>query len=277
MNIIYEPRGKAGEYSPLAANIYSGCDHMCKYCYVKAMPYQKTVADDANPVPRKGLLAALEKDLKRNRINDQLFLCFTGDPYCRADVEHKTTRRVLELLLAYQVPTAILTKAGTRCLRDLDLFKRFEVLKVGATLTFTEEKDSRFWEPNAAPPADRLEALVQLHEAGVMTWASLEPVIDPGQTLEIIRDAHPFVDQFKLGKLNHHPLKDEINWRRFGLEAVTLLRDTGRPFYVKKDLQKFVPGLTAVESDMAALFLKRQSAGRGSRGSRAGEVQAELF
>ena len=34
--VVYEPRGKAREYSPLAANLYSGCSHQCKYCYAPA-------------------------------------------------------------------------------------------------------------------------------------------------------------------------------------------------------------------------------------------------
>ena len=33
MSLIYEPKGKAREYSPLALNVYSGgCDHACRYC-----------------------------------------------------------------------------------------------------------------------------------------------------------------------------------------------------------------------------------------------------
>jgi DNA repair photolyase len=37
MTIIYEPTGKAREYSPLAANLYSGCDHNCDFCFVPSI------------------------------------------------------------------------------------------------------------------------------------------------------------------------------------------------------------------------------------------------
>ena len=30
---IYQPRGKAGEYSPWAVNFYNGCPCACSYCY----------------------------------------------------------------------------------------------------------------------------------------------------------------------------------------------------------------------------------------------------
>ena len=35
-SVIYEPKGKAGEYSKLAANIYNGCGHGCEYCFAPA-------------------------------------------------------------------------------------------------------------------------------------------------------------------------------------------------------------------------------------------------
>ena len=33
MSVIYEPRGRAKEYSPYALNLYLGCMHGCRYCY----------------------------------------------------------------------------------------------------------------------------------------------------------------------------------------------------------------------------------------------------
>ena len=36
MSIIYEPKGKAREYSPLAVNLYRGCSHGCLYCYANS-------------------------------------------------------------------------------------------------------------------------------------------------------------------------------------------------------------------------------------------------
>jgi DNA repair photolyase len=36
MNVVYEPRGRAREYSGLACNLYRGCTHGCRYCYAPA-------------------------------------------------------------------------------------------------------------------------------------------------------------------------------------------------------------------------------------------------
>ena len=66
-----------------------------------------------------------------------------------------------------------------------------------------------------------------LHAAGVPTWVSLEPVIDPAASLEIIRQTHKFVDLFKVGKLNYHQHAKTIDWRSFAIEAVELLKSLG--------------------------------------------------
>ena len=42
MGYIYEPKGRAREYGELALNLYSGCRHGCKYCYVPAVLRRKT-------------------------------------------------------------------------------------------------------------------------------------------------------------------------------------------------------------------------------------------
>ena len=76
--------------------------------------------------------------------------------------------------------------------------------------------------------------------AGIPTWVSLEPVLDPAVALEIIRQTHPFVDLFKVGKLNYHPLAKSIDWPQFARDAVTLLKSLGKAYYVKNDLSCYL-------------------------------------
>jgi DNA repair photolyase len=111
---------------------------------------------------------------------------------------------------------AILTKGGTRCLDDADMLLNWPDgrVKVGATLTFMDADKSREWEPGAALPADRIQALAELHQIGVKTWASIEPVIDPSESLAIIRASLVHVDGYKIGRLNH--MKNTTDWAAFG-------------------------------------------------------------
>jgi len=240
MITIYEPRGRAREYSPLALNIYNKCDHNCRYCYVPLIQKKwGNVPTNIHPFPRRYLLVDLKREARKYSFGAQVLMCFSGDPYCRADEKHMVTRDVLKILLYNNVTVAILTKGGKRCLRDVDLFKVFKVIKVGATLTFINEKDSRHWEKNASLPEDRFKTLEKLKEEGIMTWVSLEPVIDPEQTLKIIDRTHSFVDQYKVGKLNHYP--KNIDWRDFGLRAIDRLNKYEKKFYVKNDLAYYIP------------------------------------
>jgi DNA repair photolyase len=78
----------------------------------------------------------------------------------------------------------------------MDLFKKFgPSIQVGATLTFRDKTLSSEAEPGAHFPGSRLEALKVLNLAGITTWASIEPVIDPAQSLAIMADAVTFVDK----------------------------------------------------------------------------------
>jgi len=213
------------------------------------------------PVPRSGIVDQIKRDApKFARSRGQVLLCFTGDPYCREETNSDITRAVLPILLNNKIPVAILTKGGKRCLRDLDIFRRFgRSIKVGATLTFADTDKSREWEPGAALPEDRFAALWQLHRAGIATWASLEPIIDPAETLEIIRETTPYIDHYKLGRWNHDQRADQNDYAGFLAKAIPLLRDLGKPLYVKECLRPYAPRarirLTAEETDPDALCL----------------------
>lgn len=75
---------------------------------------------------------------------------------------------------------------------------------------------------------------------GIRTWASLEPVIDREQSLQIIRETQDFVDEYKIGRWNHDRRSNEIDWQTFTEEAVSLCRELGKEFYIKKDLEVFL-------------------------------------
>lgn len=237
MPIIYQPAGKAREYCDLAANLYAGCSHGCSYCYAPAALRRKAEAF-VQAAPRKDVIRQIEKEAPAYA-GQEVHLCFTCDPYQPIETEHRLTRQTLDIFTRHQVRARILTKGGARCLEDLDRLKANGAI-VGATLTFANDADSLTLEPGAALPLDRISTLERLHEAGIETWASLEPVIDPEQSLKIIRYTHPFVDTFKVGKWNHDARAAKIDWAAFARQAVDLLEQLGAHYYIKDDLRKFL-------------------------------------
>lgn len=236
MSVIYEPRGRAREYAPLAANLYSGCAHGCAYCYAPAA-LRRAREDFHRAVKvRENVLAGLAKDAKRMAGSGaRVLLSFTTDPYQPAETELGITRQAMGILHENGLLVEVLTKGGTRAARDFDLLGDGDAF--ASTLTFVDAGQSREWEPNAASPEDRIAAIKAAHAMGITTWVSLEPVIDPEQSLELIRQTYKHVDLFKVGTLNHHPMAKTVDWARFGRAAETLLRALGKDYYIKDDLR----------------------------------------
>ena len=264
---IYEPSGAAREYSPLALNYIKGCDHGCLYCYVpKLMKRFDSGYEHSNVYIKEStkLLKELKATAKKfYKSEKQVFLSFLTDPYSTFNNETKLTRTVLVILLENKIPVSILTKGGMNVLQDLDIIKQFgENIQVGASLTFTNINDSLKWEKGASIPEERFSSLKILHENGVKTWASMEPVIYPEQSLEIMEITSNFVDAYKIGKLNHFPKHEvKFDWTKFLNDSVSIMRKNNKLFYIKKDLFEFKDNelqLSDYEIDMDYLALKNK-------------------
>lgn len=246
MSILYIPKGRAMEYSLLAASGFLGCPHCCLYCF-NPNGLHKTAEEFGKVKHRYKVLEILENDLKHLTDpafkNERVLLSFTCDPY-PSGIDTMVTRDMIELLHRYDHPVCILTKGGLRSLRDLDLLGKND--QYATTLTFTDETLREKYEPGAAPAAERIAVLQEAHDQGIFTWVSCEPVIMPRQTLQLIRDTARYVDHFKVGKLNHNnpdnpqyiPEASGIDWAMFGSEAIDLLQRLRKSYYIKNDLRR---------------------------------------
>jgi len=254
--VIYEPKGRAGEYAPLAINLYRGCGHGCVYCFGPGTLYIER-AEFIKAAPRPNIIEKLIKDAPVAAAtydgNDKrVLLCFTCDPYQPIDEVHRLTRQAIILLHANGFDVTILTKAGKRAERDFDLLSprliEHSSDEFATTLTFLDETNSLKWEPRAAAPSSRIDTLKKAHDLGIKTWVSLEPIIDLAESIEIIKQPHTFVDLFKVGKLNYaEKLPDSfraqvknINWRKVVMESIAALKQYGCRYYIKKDLRCYL-------------------------------------
>lgn len=237
LKAIYVPNGRAREYSAYGLNLYDGCSFGCSYCS------QNKLNEDfsRNVTGRENFLLRLENDCKKIEGSDEkVLLCFTSDPYNDLDLELKLTRKALELFKTYDINFQILTKGGKRAERDFDLYKSGDAF--ASTLTFFNDEKSREWEEYAPLASERIETLKKAHSLGIETWVSLEPVIDPEESLKIIEETHEFVDLYKVGVLNYHELSETIDWKSFGERAIELLERLGKSYYIKNDLKKYLEG-----------------------------------
>ncbi|MBW1801320.1 MAG: hypothetical protein JRJ85_11405 [Deltaproteobacteria bacterium] len=241
MNVVYEPRGRAREYSELACNLYRGCTHGCRYCYAPACMRTTGEKWHANAEPRKNILRLLEKDARRLQGDlRSILFCFLCDPYQPLERTERLTRQALEIMSKYRLKNKVLTKGcADLIMEDMEIMKTART-QLGITLCFADDTVRRDWEPYASTVEDRLNIMKTAHKMGIFTWVSLEPVIDPDQALAVIQVAHHYVNLWKVGKLNHmKEYERTVDWRKFLFDAETLLTKLGSKYYIKKDLRAF--------------------------------------
>jgi DNA repair photolyase len=227
---IYQPRGAAREYAPLACNLYRGCTHGCHYCYAPACMRRKREDFHLEATPRPGIIDALERQLARERVTERVLLSFSCDPY---PLESSTTHEALLRLIIAGVPVSLLSKSGLRMARDFDLLRRHDA-EVGVSLVWADDSKRVQWEPGAAPVAERLGVLRAARALGLRTWASVEPVIEPEEALCAIELLMPLTDMIKVGRWNHDARANAIDWPSFVARARALLGS--HPHVFKKGL-----------------------------------------
>ena len=195
---------------------------------------------NAGAVLREGFLGAFEHDAQKlqeqgKRIN--IFFSFTTDLYHPGDTT--PSRRVLELAHKYGHTFTVLTKGGSRALRDIDLYQEND--HFAATLTVLDNNFVSKWERDAAPWQDRIAALVKFHRAGIFTWVSIEPGFNADSSIAILEELSSVVDFFKIGRANYLPITTTTDWRDYTLRILDTVTRLGVQAYFKKDLQEFLP------------------------------------
>ena len=235
LQVVYEPRGRAAEYAPLAVNLYDGCPHGCTYCYVPACLRRSRLEFHEAALPRRGVLDKLADDcrLLASRVDRrEILLCFSCDPY-PFDWPTDTTRQALEMIGRAGLRATVLTKNGPAAVRDFDLFCKYG-FRFGTSLSFMDDAAAWVFEPLAPAPSARIGALSLARKEGIQTWISVEPVVDPNQAMEVFVALRGQGHEWKVGKWNHDARAAAIDWKEFLAAARYAL--AGEKFVFKKDL-----------------------------------------
>lgn len=195
---IYNPAGKAKEYSTYACNFYTGCDNQCTYCYCKSVlrgiwtnyPRLKSCFKDqkhAIHVFTKELLNNL-RELQKNGI----FFSFTTDPMLEETIY--LTHAAAIICAENKVPVKILTKEAWWIIKYA--FDK-EYVSLGFTLTGHDELET-FANTNE----QRINALKILHDNGYKTFASIEPIVKIPSSLNMIKQTYGICDSYLIGLLS---------------------------------------------------------------------------
>jgi DNA repair photolyase len=161
-----------------AINPYYGCAHKCQYCYAVFMkkftghtePWGDFVDVKVN-APE-----VLAKQLKRIQKHSRISFSTVCDPYQPLELKYGITRKCLEILIPYRHSVSILSKSAI-VVRDIDILSRLNEVKVSFTVTTTDEKIRKVFEPGAPSTEQRFKALRTLSQSGIRTSLFVAPVL----------------------------------------------------------------------------------------------------
>lgn len=203
---IREKRAKTilskSKVSDYTINPYVGCAHGCKYCYARFIKRYTSHKESWGEFVDVKINAPdlLEKEVLRKK-KGKVWISGVCDPYQPLEKKYKITRKCLEILQRHDWPVMIQTKSPL-VLRDIDLLKKFNEVEVGFTIGTGDEKIREIFEPRAPPIEERVEALKELHKAGIETFVMIAPLL-PGADL-LVEKLKGKVDYVLIDKMNYH-------------------------------------------------------------------------
>ncbi|MBA3883776.1 MAG: PA0069 family radical SAM protein, partial [Chthoniobacterales bacterium] len=169
-------------------NPYRGCEHGCAYCFARPtheyLGFSAGLDFESKIMVKQEAPELLEAELSSPKWKAQV-VAMSGvtDPYQPIERRLKITRRCLAVLAKFRNPVAIITK-NRLVARDIDLLRElaaYQAVGVNISVTSLDPKLQRILEPRTSPPQARLDAIAQLHAAGIPVGVMVAPII-PGIT-----------------------------------------------------------------------------------------------
>ncbi|MGE0666655.1 MAG: PA0069 family radical SAM protein [Sphingomonadales bacterium] len=167
-------------------NPYRGCEHGCVYCFARPthayLGLSPGLDFESRLFAKLDAPELLDRELRKKGYQPAMIaLGVNTDCYQPIEREHRITRRILEVLSAFNHPVSIITKSQL-ILRDLDILSDMagrQLVMAAVSLTSLDRDLARRMEPRAATPPRRLATLEALNKAGVPTTVMTAPLI-PG-------------------------------------------------------------------------------------------------
>lgn len=220
--------------SSFVVNAFMGCGHACRVCYSSDTAAGKQeellgaygVADPVEewgkyvivrPWDEAAFMASLRL-AERTRIKDlnpdgnrAVMFSSTTDPYqvvrnpdpAKAkllnNIARSNMRRSLELILERSTLNVRILTRSPLAREDFDLFKKFgNRILLGVSLPTMDDDLSRFYEPNAPGPLQKVKLLQAAHAEGIPTFVAVAPVY-PGvgyegmlKVFKAVKEVDPF-------------------------------------------------------------------------------------
>jgi DNA repair photolyase len=159
------------------------CTFACSYCYVPTMRVQGGLKpDDWKSWGQFTTFKSNAPELLRKQLRpEQTIYCSPlVDPYQPAEETEQMMPRILDEALKRPPRIFAIQTRGPLILRDLDrliALSRRTSVRVSFSLTTNREDVRRWYEPRCATIDDRVRAIRELRAAGIVTYATLAPLL----------------------------------------------------------------------------------------------------
>ena len=186
-------------------NPYIGCAHGCRYCYAAFMSkwsrYHAGSAWGTFVEVKVNIADVLLDELNRRKKRGTVLLSSTCDPYQPVEARFGLTRQCILLLDRFGWGIEILTRSPT-ITRDIDLIRSASNVSAGFSIPTDNDLIREVLEPRSPSITARLQALEELHGAGIKTWVFVAPMLpmNPEKLHEAIA---PYVNRILIDRLNY--------------------------------------------------------------------------
>jgi DNA repair photolyase len=165
-------------------NPYRGCEHGCAYCYARPtheyLGFSAGYDFESKIMVKEDAPALLRAEFAKPSYKPVALSCSgVTDPYQPLEKKLQVTRRCLEVMVECLHPVVFITK-NHLITRDLDLLGQLvphQAVAAYVSITSLDPDLAHKLEPRASSPAQRLDAIRQLREAGVPVGVSMAPII----------------------------------------------------------------------------------------------------
>ncbi len=196
-SIVTKSKLPATDY---VVNPYIGCAHKCIYCYAEFM---MRFSDINKPWGDYIIIKNVQKLINIKRLaNKKILFSSVTDPYQPINVKYNLTRELLRQFINSECDIEILTKSKF-LLNDMEIIKKIPKIKIGISLSTTNDSFRKDIEPGASSVEDRLNMLRILKDNHINTYLFISPIFPGISDVDILINlVYDYADEIWFENLN---------------------------------------------------------------------------
>lgn len=186
-SILTRATGFMGDYD-FTLNPYSGCGFGCVYCYAASFSRDEEKRDSwGRWVEVKENAVAVLRRMRTPLAGKSIYMSSATDPYQPIERHLGLVRELLEELAPAQ-PRLVVQTRSPLVSRDIDLFQRFDHVRVNMTVTTDSERVRKTFEPWCPGNRVRLDAIAEIAAAGLDAGITMTPLLPIENGVEFAKE-----------------------------------------------------------------------------------------